>query len=645
MGVRSTREPRQPINEDYAPSAIHEGRGAFSLGLLALIGVTLLPRVAHLRRIVDTPLFTYHRIFPVSDMYLFDQWAQRIARGDVLGRESYQPLVAWQLALAPVERWQEWDGHPLIYYKAPFYPYLIALLYRLFGDAMLPLAILQIAVAAVSAILLLRIGTQLVGPTAGWMGAFLFALYGPAIHYDVVMLRGPWIVLVSLLATWQLITLRSKTSVLRAAGLGLTLGAALLINEAFFVLPVLVLVLLAGWVRQARRFAALGAALLAGMAIAFSPVVLRNVLVGAPPLALAVTGSVTFAVYNASDSNPHFFMFPASLPHILAASGGKLLPTIQACVASFSGPASLFLFYLQKASGFVIPFEEPDNVNYYYAALKSPLLGALPGYGVLLPLAAVGIALAVRRPNRLAAVLPATAALLLSMMFTLPVSRHRAVFAVYLMPFAGVTIARLYRWVSERRFTALVLALLATSAIAAGAATFQQRVVFGGQPAGLFLYRVQEFALGVGGYARAGRYRDALAELLALLRHNPDPQGRARALQTVVLLRLDKRDPAALREFLRQATGVSGRDAEFLMAVGDLSRQRLRDRDLARSAYELALTLHPSPSTERALRRRLGSGNRSPAVSPLVRTTPSAQTTLWLMAAGRWSWAWVARCR
>src|SRR5207249_8732818 len=102
------------------------------------------------------------------------------------------------------------------------------------------------------------------------------------------------------------------------------------------------------------------------------------------------------------------------------------------------------------------------------------------------------------------------------------------------------------------------LALLATSAIAAGAATFQQRVVFGGQPAGLFLYRVQEFALGVVGYARAGRYRDALAELLALLRHNPDPQGRAMALQTVVLLRLDKRDPAALREFLRQATGVSG---------------------------------------------------------------------------------------
>src|SRR4029077_4803053 len=288
----------------------------------------------------------------------------------------------------------------------------------------------------------------------------------------------------------QLITLRSKTSVLRAAGLGLTLGAALLVNEGFFVLPVLVFVLLAGWVRQARRFAALGAALLAGMAIAFSPVVLGNVLVGAPPLALAVTGSVTFAVYNASDSNPHFFILPASLPHILAASGGKLLPTIQACAASFSGPASLFLFYLQKASGFVIPFEEPDNVNYYYAALKSPLLGALPGYGVLFPLAAVGIALAVRRPNRLAAVLPATAALLLSMMFTLPVSRHRAVFAVYLMPFAALTIARLYRWVSEQRFTALVLALLATSAIAAGAATFQQRVVFGGQPAGLFLYRV-----------------------------------------------------------------------------------------------------------------------------------------------------------
>src|SRR5262249_22256064 len=162
-------------------------------------------------------------------------------------------------------------------------------------------------------------GTELLGPRAGWLGAILYALYGPAIHYDVVMLRGPWIVLVSLLATWQLIGLRSRPSLARAGALGLTLGAALIINDGFSLFPALVLVLLACGVRDVTGVVVLGAFLLAGMAIALSPVIVRNVLVGAPALALAATGSCVFAVFNASDSSPYFFTLPPSLPHLLDA--------------------------------------------------------------------------------------------------------------------------------------------------------------------------------------------------------------------------------------------------------------------------------------------------------------------------------------
>jgi len=599
----SSTEPRSVPPRDRGP-----GRWA----ILALIGITVLPRAVHLLRVVNTPVFTYHRTFEASDMYLFDQWARHIVSGDVLGRQPYQPVIAWQLDLAPLERWNEWYGHPLVFYKAPFYPYLIALLYRLFGDAMLPLAILQIGAAAGSAILLLRIGTQLVGREAGWLGAILFALYAPAIHYDVVMLRGPWIVLVSLLVTSQLIALRLTPSLPRAGWLGLTVGAALLVNEGFLLLPVLVLGLIAWWVREVKRVAALGGGFLIGTFIALAPVILRNVLVGAPTFALAVTGSCIFAVFNAPDSNPFFFSIPPSLPHLLQTTGGRFLPLMQACVASFSSPAAYLLFYLQKASGIVIPYENPDNANFYYAALKNPLLRVLPDYGVLFPLAAVGLALALRRRERLAPLLPVTIALFASIMLTLPLSRYRATLAVYLMPLAGVTIAQSYRWFRERRAAPLLLALGSSAAIAAAAAAFQQRVVFGGAPAGPFLYRPPEFALAAIGYARAGRYPDALAELLELIRYNPGPDDRAVALSILASLGVDQRDPTALREFLRRAAEAGGNDAEFLMAIGDFSRQRLRDKLQARTAYESALALHPSAPTEQALRLRLGTGDQSP---------------------------------
>jgi len=575
--------------------------------LMGLIGLTLAVRVAHLMAVVDTPLFAYHRIFPASDMYLFDEWSERIANGDVLGREPYQPVAAWQLTLAPLERWKEWYGHPLVFYKAPFYPYLIAALRRLFGDPMLSLAILQIEIAAASVFLLLRIGTELVGPRAGWLGAMLFALYGPAIHYDVVMLRGPWIVLVSLLVTWQLIVFRSDPSPLRAGAVGLALGAALLVNEGFLLLPMLTLGLLGVWVRRPMRVVALSGAVVAGMAVALSPLIVRNVLVGAPPLALAVTGSSIFAVFNSADSSPYILSFPRSVSQLLEASGGRFLPLVRACLATFSGFGSYLLFYLRKATGFVVPYENPDNVNYYYAALKSPVLEVLPGYGVLFPLAAVGLALALRRGDRLAPLLPVTVSLFASIMLTMPVSRYRATLVVYLMPLAGVALAEGYRWARERRIRPLALALLGSIALGVAATMCQREVVFGGHPAGLFLYRAQEFVFGVEGYAREGRYRDALAENLALLRLNPARDVRTTTLAMLADLRVDRRDPEALRDFLREAVDVGGGDPEFLMAMGDIARGRLRDGAQARTAYEAALALHPSPATEHALRRRLGS--------------------------------------
>jgi len=71
----------------------------------------------------------------------------------------------------------------------------------------------------------------------GLAAALLFAVYAPAVHYDVVMLRGPWIVLAALLLTWQLVRMPVQPPGRAGVLTGACTGLALLVNEGFVLLP------------------------------------------------------------------------------------------------------------------------------------------------------------------------------------------------------------------------------------------------------------------------------------------------------------------------------------------------------------------------------------------------------------------------
>jgi hypothetical protein len=235
-------------------------------------------------------------------MYIFDQCAQRIVGGDPLGRIAYRPLLDWMVKVAPPEQWTLWFGEAPVFFKAPLYAYLIALLRWLFGDPALPMALLQIGASMASTALLFLVTERVFGTAAGIMAALAFALYGPAVHHDVVMLRGPWVVLAALLVTWRLLHLRERLTPTGGVAVGSIVGVSILLNESYVTLPFLVLVALACWARTFLQWAAVSAAFLAGLGIALAPLVARNVVVGAPPLQIAVTGAWVFALSNATDS-------------------------------------------------------------------------------------------------------------------------------------------------------------------------------------------------------------------------------------------------------------------------------------------------------------------------------------------------------
>src|SRR5262245_18636399 len=71
---------------------------------VAISVAALLLRLAHLLSLRPLPTFTHY----VMDEAYHDAWARRIASGD-------------------------WLGGPEAFFRAPLYPYLLGLVYRLFG--------------------------------------------------------------------------------------------------------------------------------------------------------------------------------------------------------------------------------------------------------------------------------------------------------------------------------------------------------------------------------------------------------------------------------------------------------------------------------------------------------------------------------
>ncbi|MEQ1892023.1 MAG: glycosyltransferase family 39 protein, partial [Planctomycetota bacterium] len=209
---------------------------------------------------------------PLGDARHFEDWGRRIAGGDWLGRE--------------------------VFYQAPLYPYLLALVETLCGPGRLVVQLLQIVCAAAAAGLLALSTARTLSPRAGWVAGGLLALYGPAIWYDLQLEKTS--LAVSLTAVLAAFLLSRADSTRRALGAGAMLGALTLLRENAFVLVVpLALACAAERVGRARRTLALAL----GVALFLAPVALRNLAVGGALLPTASNAGVNFYIGNGLDAD------------------------------------------------------------------------------------------------------------------------------------------------------------------------------------------------------------------------------------------------------------------------------------------------------------------------------------------------------
>jgi 4-amino-4-deoxy-L-arabinose transferase-like glycosyltransferase len=473
-------------------------------GRLILVLILLLAgasRTAWLLDLRDHPATTTHG-WEASDMHFFHHWAGLIAGGDWLTDRVLHPLTSPELLRLhldghPEERvrwsreaerdpwsetaeealWNHWMGGKQ-FHQAPLYPYLLALAFLLFGPSILAVFALQCCLGVASIWLLHRVTARLFDEPAAHLAAALAALHAPFLHYEATLLRVPLLVFLCLLVTWLAGRALDSPTGGRWLLVGLAAGVAALAKPTLALIGAGLGLHLAWRVMAAARAAGPAAlrrpglrlaGLVAGVLIAISPLVVRNVIVGVRPLSTGSTGALTFITANGGDKHPARPGLSKHTTRILVESDGRFGAAAKATLSTHDGPGSLVKLLLRRLDVGLHWYERPNNTNYYHARAHSWLLPLLPvGFGLLGPLAVAGAVASWKRWSR---DLPF---LLLSLSLVVPMlalqqmhGRYRAAVLPILLPLAASAAVSLARWIARRRWAPATLLALALYALGA----------------------------------------------------------------------------------------------------------------------------------------------------------------------------------
>jgi Tfp pilus assembly protein PilF len=229
-------------------AAILAGVGAVALALRAL----------YVRQIGHAPFFDLR----IGDAAAYHSWAQAIAGGD-------------------------WIGHG-VFYQAPLYPYLLAAIYKAFGESVTTVRLAHALIGAGSCVLLAAAGMRLLG-RRGAIAGLLPAIYPSAIFLDGVLEKSA---VVTFLTATLLYVLARPVRRGQAFAAGITLGLLGLTREnaLLLIVPVVLWVVFSREPSAPRtpgskpgtggRKLAWSCYVLVGSALVLLPVTLRNYAVG-----------------------------------------------------------------------------------------------------------------------------------------------------------------------------------------------------------------------------------------------------------------------------------------------------------------------------------------------------------------------------
>lgn len=462
------------------------------LGLvcLALFVVAAGVRAVYWWQIRGTPLDRWHQ-WNETDMATYLEQGRRLALGDWWAVEPYHPYHQWQ-SMAPPETWLRWYG-PHTFHQAPAYSYALALLRgpaapdsdaRLFR-----VKVLQLLIGGTTPLLLALIAARIAGLAAAIATGLLAALYGPLYYLELQILREApafaGIAAILLFAAYHAdVGARSPawSSSVASLGLGTATGAFFTLHEIGNVLFMATAAAAVAaharlaWSRAARTAICMSLGFLVG----FSPLLIRNWVVGAGAFDVSCRTAINFVLANEPDAPQGGSVFQrpgaetARLFDAAADPAGhvRIPGAVREVLRSYHGDLGKMVGNAWRR--FVkqwTPREVPDNTSFYFYREQASLLRTSPTFAWILAPGAAALVFTlaglVRRRRRDDAAPPPGAVLVVALFplaasaaltFVHAVGRFRLYLAVPLLIHAGVFVAlmlgalRDQRW---RRVTAL----------------------------------------------------------------------------------------------------------------------------------------------------------------------------------------------
>lgn len=502
------------------------------------------------------------------------------------------------------------QGHPdRVFWQPPGYAYFLGAIYAMTGGSDLVARVIQCGLGGVAAILTARIGTLVFGAGVGLAAGYATALYGTLVYFDATLLTPALGIPLLLAGIW--LGLRAERE--RAAPRLWAVAGAFTGLAATVTANALVLVPVLAWRARTRWWIVVVSALLAVL-----PLTLRNAARGGEPVLISSNMGINLYIGN----NPHYDETVGVRPDlqwrrltaeprrvgIRDAAGGSAYFVRRVIQYAASEPAGFLLLQLKKLRLLLGGDEIYRNQAIYPD--RSPILALLlwkvPGlafpFGLLLPVAAVGLAVGARRSPLLSVSILVYA---LSLVAFFIAGRYRLPLVPLLLVFAAEGGRWLWKEAVPRQ---RLLALGGMAAVYAVANVGQGRMEARMNPDA-------EFSVGVR-IALAGHRDEARDHFRRALDARPD---YAEAWSNLgVLLARDGKPEEAERAFLR-AVELAPEETTALANLAVFYEKEGRPVEAER-LYERILSIDPGDGL--AVERLRGLRSPAPAGPPGGPTPP-----------------------
>ncbi len=201
-------------------------------------------RLLYLWQASDSPSF----LMPLVDSEIYDRAARGFAAGDGFG-ESF-------------------------FYQPFFYPFFLGLVYAISGSSIVVAKIVQAAIGAASCALVCGLSSRIHDHRTGIVAGFMTAAYGPLMFFDGELLATGWACLWSVVLVWLFIAAAERQETWLLAAVGCCSGLAVLTRPTFLPFVVAAALWLLWTVGRRERSALARAVVLmvAGFALVVLPV-------------------------------------------------------------------------------------------------------------------------------------------------------------------------------------------------------------------------------------------------------------------------------------------------------------------------------------------------------------------------------------